>query len=60
MDMESSELHRLIKRGGWVAIRQVGSHVIYEKNGVRVTVPDHGSKEIKKGLALKIIREMSL
>lgn len=58
--MKSSELHRLIKRGGWVAVRQVGSHVIYEKDGVRIPVPNHGSKEMKQGLALKIIKEMGL
>jgi len=36
-----------------VAVRQVGSHVIYEKNGIRYCVPDHGSKEIGTGLATK-------
>lgn len=58
--MKSSELHRIIKRNGWVAIRQVGSHIIYEKNGIHFTVPDHGSKEMKKGLAQKLIKEMGL
>jgi len=58
--MKSSELHRLIRRCGWVAVRQVGSHVIYEKNGIRYCVPDHGSKEIGTGLATKVIKEMGL
>jgi len=58
--MKSSELHRLIRRCGWAAVRQVGSHVIYEKNGIRYCVPDHGSKEIGTGLATKIIKEMGL
>lgn len=47
--MKSSEFHRLAQINGWHAIRQVGSHVVYEKKGRRVVVPYHGSKEIKKG-----------
>jgi len=58
--MKSSELHRMIKRNGWIAVRQVGSHVIYAKNGVSIAVPDYGSKEMKKGLALKLLKEMGL
>ena len=58
--MKSSELHRMIKRSGWVVVRQVGSHVIYTKNGKSFAVPDHGSKEMKKGLAQKLIKEMGL
>lgn len=58
--MKSHELHRLIKTQGWIPVRQTGSHVIYEKNGLRYPVPDHGSKEIKKGLADKIKKEMGL
>lgn len=41
-------------------VRQVGSHVIYTKNGKSFAVPDHGSKEMKKGLAQKLIKEMGL
>lgn len=58
--MKSSEFHRLIQINGWTEIRQAGSHIIYEKNGKRVTVPYHGSKEMKKGLVLKIKKEMGL
>lgn len=45
---------------GWMAIRQTGSHVIYEKDGKLVTIPDHGSKELKKGLVLGIKKQMGL
>lgn len=48
--MKSSELHKLIKRKGWVLIRSKGSHYIYEKNGKRIPVPYHGSAEVAKGL----------
>ena len=58
--MKSSEFHRLAQINGWHAVRQVGSHVIYEKTGRRVVVPYHGSKEIKKGLAMKPRREMDI
>nr|DAS95718.1 MAG TPA: hypothetical protein [Caudoviricetes sp.] len=58
--MKSSELHRLILRNGWVAIRQAGSHVIYEKGNKTYPVPYHGSKEIYRPLELKIKREMGL
>lgn len=58
--MKSSEFHRLIQRNGWRAIRQVGSHVIYEKNGQQITVPYHGSKEMKKGLVTKLMKEIGL
>lgn len=58
--MKSSELHRKVKRNGWKHIRTEGSHYIYEKNGITYPVPFHGSKEIGKGLASKIIQDMEL
>ena len=58
--MKYSELHRLILRNGWIAIRQKGSHIIYEKDGRRYPVPNHGSKEISRGLEIKIKKEMEL
>lgn len=58
--MKYNEFHRLIKRRGWVAVRQKGSHVIYEKEGVRYTVPNHGSKEFPEALRMRIVRDMGL
>lgn len=59
--MKSSELHRLIKRNGWVECRQAGSHVIYKKDGnTQVSVPYHGNKEVPKGMEVKFKREMGL
>ena len=58
--MKSSELHRRIKRNGWLHIRTDGSHYIYEKSGRTYPVPFHGAKEIGKGLEVKIIKEMGL
>jgi mRNA interferase HicA len=58
--MKSNELHRLILKNGWQKLRQAGSHVIYEKNGVTYSVPMHGSKEVPTGMVVKIKREMGL
>lgn len=58
--MKSSELQKLILSNGWRIVRQTGSHIIYEKNGVRYPVPFHGSKEVGKGIEKKIKREMGL
>lgn len=58
--MKSSEFHRLAQINGWKEIRQAGSHIIYEKNGKQITVPYHGSKEMKKGLVMKLKKEIGL
>ncbi len=58
--MKSSELQKLIISNGWRIVRQTGSHVIYEKNGIRYPVPFHGSKEVGRGIEKKIKREMGL
>ena len=58
--MKSSEFHRLVKKNGWVHKRTVGSHYIYEKNGVTFPVPFHGAHELGKGLEKKIRKEMGL
>lgn len=59
--MKYSELHRLIKKNGWVVIRQRGSHVIYHKDGYEnVAVPDHGGKEVPTGMEKKFRRDMGL
>ena len=58
--MKSSELHRLIKKNGWVHLRTSGSHYIYEKNGRTYPVPYHGAAEMGKGIERKIVKEMEL
>ena len=58
--MKSNELNKLIRRNGWKVVRQSGSHIIYEKNGIRYPVAFHGSKEVGKGLEMKIKKEMGL
>jgi len=58
--VKSNELHRLIQSRGWRIRRQTGSHVVYEKDGKMYPVPNHGSKEVPKGIEKKIKREMGL
>lgn len=59
--MKYREFHKLIKRAGWVEIRQSGSHKIYAKPGFKNTaVPDHGSKEFPEPLRLKLTKDMGL
>lgn len=50
----------MIKRleaAGWVLRVIVGSHHMMEKDGRKVPVPVHGSKDIKAGTLSKIRRE---
>jgi predicted RNA binding protein YcfA (HicA-like mRNA interferase family) len=60
--MKSGELVRLLKRDGWVVIRQSGSHMMMEhptKKG-QIVCPSHGSHEIGKGLENKIRKDAGL
>lgn len=58
--MKSKKLNKLILTNGWKAVRQSGSHIIYEKDGKRYAATFHGSKEVGKGLEMKIRKEMGL
>lgn len=58
--MKYNEFHRIVRAHGWEAIRQKGSHVTYEKDSEKVTVPNHGSKEMPEGLRLALIKRMGL
>lgn len=59
--MKSNEFLREIKRKGWILVRLgKGSHEIYEKDGVQFSVPNHGSKEMGKGIENKLRKEMKL
>ena len=60
LPMKSSELNRLILKNGWQVLRQNGSHVVYAKDGHTYTATFHGSKEVGKGLEMKIRKEMGL
>jgi predicted RNA binding protein YcfA (HicA-like mRNA interferase family) len=60
--MKSSELLRLIKKAGWVEIRQSGSHIIlrHPDQKENLILPNHGSKEVSTGLANKLKKQAGL
>lgn len=52
-----SELIRKVKRLGFEPLRQKGSHIRFiHPDGRKTTIPDHGRKDVPKGLFNKIIR----
>lgn len=60
--MKCSELLRLLTKDGWVVISSKGSHLKMKhplKTGI-IIFPDHGSKEIGKGLERKIFKDAGL
>ena len=56
------ELCRLLTDAGWTLKRTKGSHHIFGKSGERkiITVPVHGNKDLKPGLAAAIARDANL
>ena len=51
------ELIVVIEQLGFKKVRQRGSHIRYaHADGRRTTIPDHGRKDVPKGLLHKIIK----
>jgi predicted RNA binding protein YcfA (HicA-like mRNA interferase family) len=42
----AGQLRRALRKAGWIEMRQRGSHVRLEKDGVSITVADHGGSQI--------------
>ena len=50
-------LIRKIQKLGFQQVRQKGSHIRFvHPDGRKTTIPDHGDKDVPKGLLNKIIR----
>ncbi|MBT4027634.1 type II toxin-antitoxin system HicA family toxin [Desulfobacula sp.] len=48
---------RKVQKLGFQRIRQQGSHIRFvHPDGRKTTIPDHGNKDVPKGLLSKIIR----
>lgn len=63
MPMTSKEMIKFLKKNGFVILRQRGtSHVIMRNPefGKQTTVPDHGSKTLKKGIEQAILKQAGL
>ena len=55
--MSFKNLIRKIQKLGFQQIRQKGSHIRFiHPDGRKTTIPDHGDKDVPKGLLSKIVR----
>ena len=55
----AKELISLAKQSGFVLSRQKGSHMIfYHKKGIRLTIPNHGSKKLHPKIVKNILRDI--
>lgn len=51
------ELIRRVEKLNFIRIRQKGSHIRFaHSDGRKTTIPDHGKKDVPRGLLAKIIR----
>jgi len=59
--MKYSEFLRLANKKGWRLLRQgKGSHEIWIKDNKKIPIPNHGAKEMPKGLERKLKKQMGL
>jgi mRNA interferase HicA len=60
--MRYSELFKILASHGWYEVRRKGSHVIMrnDEKGFQLIVPDHGSKEVKKGMASGLLKKAGI
>jgi len=58
--MKYSEFRRWLEQRGAVFVPGKGSHFKVSLNGKSTVFPDHGAKEIGKGLAEKIKKDLGL
>jgi len=48
--MKCSEFMKLARKNGWQFLRQAkGSHEVWTNGKIKVTIPNHGTKELKRG-----------
>ena len=53
-----TELIKIVQKMGFCKARQKGSHIRYaHPDGRKTTIPDHGGKDVPKGLLVKIIKQ---
>ncbi|MCK5267640.1 MAG: type II toxin-antitoxin system HicA family toxin [Spirochaetes bacterium] len=56
MPLSGKEMLKKYRKGGWIVLRQSGSHIIVGKDDLRETIPMH--KELKKGLEQKLLKRL--
>jgi predicted RNA binding protein YcfA (HicA-like mRNA interferase family) len=57
--LKSKEVIKTLERAGFCFTRQKGSHRIYIKNNIGITIPCH-NKKLKKGTLRHIIKQSGL
>jgi len=57
--LKPQEVIKVLKKAGFSFIRQKGSHRIYVKESIGITVPFH-NKDLKKGTLRHIIKQSGL
>ena len=60
--MKCSELLRILFRDGWFVMSQRGSHLKlgHPEKGNMIIFPNHGSKEMGKGMEIRILKDAGL
>jgi predicted RNA binding protein YcfA (HicA-like mRNA interferase family) len=60
--MNARELIQLLREKGWEELRQKGSHRIFKHPELpdNIAVPDHGAKDLHKGLVHRILKQAGL
>ncbi len=60
--MKYSDLFKLLKKDGWIEVRQKGSHVIMQHptKSKQLIVPFHAGKEVKKGLLKALLKQADI
>ena len=57
--MKDKELIKLLKKNEWKLVRINGSHHIFRKGNITITVPVHG-KDVPTGLLHQILKDAGL
>ena len=57
--LKPKEVIKVLERAGFSFVRQKGSHRIYVKGNIGVTIPFH-NEDLKKGTLRHIIKQASL
>jgi predicted RNA binding protein YcfA (HicA-like mRNA interferase family) len=60
--MKAKELIKLLEENGWEEARQRGSHRIFKNVDfpINISVPDHGNKDLGKGLVSTILKRVGI
>ncbi len=60
--MKAKDLIKIVEAEGWVFVSQEGSHMKFKHidSNRPLIIPNHGSKDLGKGLVSKILKQAGL